>query len=140
MNTPHAHTKARVGKDDVIDAEAAARKAIAGVASAMPKRTDSVTQSIRFLTLTSDYAVKARTAAIVQLKDILVTAPACVREGAPSNGLDVARHCRRFRIDRARLNEPGQVVKLALLTLAACVASLDTELKELERSLTALVH
>ncbi|WGD36652.1 hypothetical protein [Lysinibacter sp. HNR] len=67
VNTPHTHTKARVGKDDTIDAEAAARKVLAGVAAAISKRTDSVIESIRFLLLTRDSAVKARTAAIVQL-------------------------------------------------------------------------
>ena len=140
VNTPHAHTKARVGKDDTIDAEAAARKVLAGVASAIPKRTDSVIESIRFLTLTRDSAVKARTAAIVQLQDILVTAPARVREDVPSVGLAAAHHCRKFRIDQARLNDPVQAVKLALRTLAARIASLDAEIKELERSLTTLVQ
>ena len=140
VNTPHAHTKARVGKDDAIDAEAAARKVLAGVASAIPKRTDSVIESIRFLTLTRDSAVKARTAAIVQLQDILVTAPANLRENVPSGGLAAARHCRKFRIDRARLNDPVQAVKLALRTLGARIADLDAEITELERSLTTLVH
>lgn len=140
VNTPHAHTKARVGKDDTIDAEAAARKVLAGVASAIPKRTDSIIESIRFLTLTRDSAVKARTAAIVQLQDILVTAPARIREDVPTGGLAAARHCRKFRIDHARLNEPIHAVKLALRTLAARIASLNTEIKELECSLTTLVH
>lgn len=140
VNTPHAHTKARVGKDDTIDAEAAARKVLAGVATAIPKRTDSVIESIRFLLLARDSAVKARTAAIVQLQDILVTAPADVRESTPRGGLAAARHCRKFRIDRARLHDPVQAVKLALRVLAVRAADLDSEIKELENALTTLVN
>lgn len=140
VNTPHAHTKARIGKDDTIDAEAAARKVLAGVATTIPKRTDTVIESIRFLMLARDSAVKARTAAIVQLQDILITAPAEVREHTPSGGLAAARHCRKFRIDRSRLHHPVQAVKLALRALAVRVADLDTEIKELEVALAALVH
>lgn len=140
VKTPHPHTKARVGKDDVIDAEAAARKVLAGVASAIPKRTDSVIESIRFLALAPDSAVKARTAAILQLQDVLVTAPARVRESAPAGGLAAAHHCQKFRADQARLNDPEQAVKLALRTLAARIGNLDEEIKGVERSLTVLVH
>lgn len=140
VNTPHAHTKARVGKDDAIDAEAAARKVLAGEATAVPKRTDSVIESIRFLMVARDSAVKARTAAIVQLQDVLITAPAEIREQVPSGGRAAVTHCRKFRIDRSRLNDPAQAVKLALRSLAMRVADLDTEISDLERSLATLVE
>lgn len=140
VNTPHAHTKARVGKDDAIDAEAAARKVLAGEATAVPKRTDSVIESIRFLMVARDSAVKARTEAIVQLQDVLITAPAQIREQVPSGGRAAVTHCRKFRIDRSRLNDPAQAVKLALRALAMRVADLDTEITDLERSLSTLVE
>src|SRR5690606_13410011 len=98
VNTPHAHTKARVGKDDTIDAEAAARKVLAGVATARPKRTNSVLESVRFLKVAPGSAVKARTVAILQLQDILVTAPAQLREQVPSSGRSAATYCRKFRV------------------------------------------
>jgi transposase len=40
VNEPHAHARRRVGKSDPIDAELAARVALAGKANAIPKRTD----------------------------------------------------------------------------------------------------
>jgi transposase len=49
VNTPHAHTRAKKGKDDLIDAEAAARKVLSGEASALPKVTTGVIESIRLL-------------------------------------------------------------------------------------------
>lgn len=124
MSTPHAHTKARVGKDDVIDAEAVARKVLAGVATAIPKRTDAVIESIRFMVFAWDSAVKARTVAIVQVQNILITAPAQMRERISWCGLAAARHCRKFRIEQARLHDPVQAVKLALQSLATRVAAL----------------
>lgn len=140
VNTPHAHTKARVGKDDAIDAEAAARKVLAGEATAVPKRTDSVIESIRFLMVARDSAVKARTAAIVQLQDVLITAPAQIREQVPAGGRAGATHCRKFRIDRSHLDDPAQAVKLALRRLAMRVGDLDEEIADLDSSLTELVQ
>jgi transposase len=49
VNEPHAHARRRVGKSDPIDAELAARAALAGKADAIPKRTDGIVESIRQL-------------------------------------------------------------------------------------------
>jgi transposase len=59
VNTPHAHTRAHRGKNDAIDAEAAARKALAGEATARPKTTSGTVEAIRLLTLARSSAVKA---------------------------------------------------------------------------------
>jgi hypothetical protein len=66
VNRPHPHTKASKSKDDAIDAEAAARKALAGDGTARPKTTTGVVESIRVLTAAKDSAVKTRTLALVQ--------------------------------------------------------------------------
>jgi len=63
VNRPHAHTRARRGKTDAVDAEAAARKVLAGEATAVPKHTDGIVESIRQLRT-------ARAAALVQLRDL----------------------------------------------------------------------
>ena len=60
VNQPHAHTRRRLGKSDPIDAELAARAGLAGKASAIPKRTDGVVESIRQLRVARQGAVKAR--------------------------------------------------------------------------------
>ena len=62
VNQPHAHTRRRLGKSDPIDAELAARAGLAGKASAIPKRTDGVVESIRQLRVARQGAVKARRA------------------------------------------------------------------------------
>jgi transposase len=62
VNRPHAHTRRRRGKSDPIDAEMAARQALAGHAVVVPKRTDGMVEAIRQLRVARESAVKARTA------------------------------------------------------------------------------
>lgn len=68
----------RQGKSDPLDAYAAARTALAGHGLAVPK--DEHTSALRALLTARRGAVKARTAAINQIKSLLITAPADLRE------------------------------------------------------------
>jgi len=49
VNRPDRSTQRRIGKDDTIDAEAAARALIAGTASGIPKAGDALVEMIRML-------------------------------------------------------------------------------------------
>ena len=80
VNQPHAHTRRRRGKSDPIDAEMAARLFLAGKARAIPKQTNGIVESIRLLRVARHSAVKSRSAAIVQLRDLSVTAPQELRD------------------------------------------------------------
>ncbi|WP_406230385.1 IS110 family transposase [Nocardia sp. NBC_01009] len=68
------------GKSDFIDAENAARAVLAGYADATPKTADGVVEMIRQIKVAKDVAVKARAAAMISLKSILVNAPDELRE------------------------------------------------------------
>ncbi|MDE0136481.1 MAG: transposase [Acidimicrobiaceae bacterium] len=61
---PHAHLRARRGKNDAIDAEAAARKVLSGEATSAAKDTSGIVESIRQLSVARSSAVKARSAAL----------------------------------------------------------------------------
>src|SRR5215217_1760429 len=80
VNQPHAHTRRRRGKSDPIDAEMAARLALAGKATTVPKQTDGIVESIRLLRVARSSAVKARSATMVQLSELIVTTPQELRE------------------------------------------------------------
>ena len=80
VNQPHAHTRRRVGKSDPIDAEMAARLFQAGKAKAVPKQTDGIVESIRLLRVARHSAVKSRSAALVQVRDLIITAPQELRD------------------------------------------------------------
>ena len=68
------------GKSDTIDAEAAARSVLAGVSTAVPKSADGSAEMARQIKVARDTAVKARSAAIITLKTLIVNAPSALRE------------------------------------------------------------
>ena len=141
INQPHAHLRHRRGKTDAIDAEAAARKVLSGEATVVPKETTGAVEAIRQLRLTRRSAVKARAVASRQLGDLIVTAPADLRERLSCKTLPgQAAICVRFRPDRQRLTDPVQAAKLALRTLARRIAALDAEIAQLDEHLEPLVR
>jgi len=68
------------GKSDTLDAENAARAVLSGNATAIPKTNDGTVEMIRQVKIAKDLAVKARSAAIISLKTIIVTAEPELRE------------------------------------------------------------
>ena len=80
VNRPDRATRRRRGKDDAIDAEAAARAVLAGTAAGEPKSGAGPVEMLRMLKLARNSAVKAATQALNQLRAVLVTAPAGLRE------------------------------------------------------------
>lgn len=141
VNRPHAHTRRRRGKSDPIDAEMAARQALAGHAVVIPKRTDGIVEAIRQLRVARDSAVKSRTAALNQLTELIVTAPDALRQRlrARKTSRGRATLCARLRPDPGRLHEPEQAAKLALRSLARRVSELDQEIAALDGHLKPLV-
>ncbi|WP_235674750.1 transposase [Mycolicibacterium pulveris] len=78
VNRPDRSARRRQGKSDPLDAYSAARAVLAGHGLAVPK--DAHTGALKALLIARRGAIKARTAAINQIKDLLVTAPAELRE------------------------------------------------------------
>lgn len=141
VNQPHAHLRRRRGKTDAVDAEAAARKVLSGEATAIPKETEGTVEAIRQLRLARRSAVSARTAALGQLGDLIVTAPAALRARLSRKSLrGQATLCARLRPNRRELTDPVQAAKLALRTLARRIAALDTEIGQMDEHLEQLVH
>lgn len=62
------------GKDDLLDAEDAARQVLAGQATATPKLDEGAMEMIRILKAARDTAVKAQTQVMVALKTMIITA------------------------------------------------------------------
>jgi transposase len=141
VNQPHAHTRRRRGKSDPIDAEMAARLALAGKATTIPKQTDGIVESIRLLRVTRAGAVKARSAAMLQLSELIITAPQQLREQLTVRKTirGQAALCRRLRPSASNLENPLQAAKLALRSLAKRIETLDAEIAELDGELKPLV-
>lgn len=140
VNQPHAHTRARRGKTDAIDAEAAARKVLAGETTSVAKDTTGAVEAIRHLHVVRASAVKARSAALHQLSSLLVTAPAELREQVTAKTLKgKVRACLDLLPDPAKMHTPLEAAKHALSTLARRIRDLDGEIADLEAQLQTLV-
>jgi len=137
VNRPDRATRHRLGKSDPIDAEAAARAVLAGTATATPKDGDDQVEVIRILKLTRDSAVKAQTQAVNQLKAVLVTAPAELRESLAEGGL-VALLERCAALRPGEPTNPLSAAKYALRLLARRALTLRAEAKHLREHLTSL--
>ena len=80
VNRPDREARRAQGKSDPLDAYSAARAALAGKATGVPKTQSGRVEAIRMLRVARSSAVKARSQSTNQLKALLVTAPADLRE------------------------------------------------------------
>lgn len=80
VDRPDRKTRRTKGKSDPLDAYAAARAALNGTATGTPKSRDGLVEAIRTARMARRGAVKARTQAMNQLRGLLVTLPADLRE------------------------------------------------------------
>ena len=80
VNRSDRRLRRAAGKSDTIDAEAAARSVLAGQSTAIPKTADGAVEMIRLLKIARDTAVKARTTAMITLKQIVVNMSPALRE------------------------------------------------------------
>ena len=129
----------RKGKSDPTDAEMAARSVLAGVAEATPKSGEGEVEMIRMLKSAKDSAVKARTQAFNQMKALIVTAPAELREtlvGLTAGAL--INLCKSFR--PGRLDDPTAAAKYTLRSLARRYRQLSKEIHDLEGELERLTR
>jgi transposase len=140
VNRPDRRSRRTRGKSDPLDAESAARRALAGEDRVIPKDTATIVEAVRVLRIARNGAVKARTAGYNQLKDLIITAPDDLRENLRGKTLQrVAADSARLRPDLARLTDPTQATKLALRSIATRIADLTTEITALDRQLRQLV-
>jgi transposase len=141
VNQSHPHTRRRVGKSDPIDAEMAARAFLAGKARAVPKQTNGVVESIRLLRVARQSAVKSRSAALVQVRDLILTAPQELRDQLSCRKTlrGKVTVCARFRPSGRKLRCPSQPAKFALRATAQRIEMLDQEITMLDRELEQLV-
>ncbi len=129
-----------LGKNDTRDAEAAARSVLSGQASAVPKGREGIVESIRVLRNARASAVKARTQALIHLKNLVVTAPDELREALTGlTNRQLVQRCSRMHRARCLGLDSLSATKAAMRTLARRYQALDNEIKELESQLNQLV-
>jgi hypothetical protein len=126
------------GKSDVLDALNAARAVLAGSARATPKSADGAVEMLRQIKVAKDTAVKARTAAMISLKALIVNADPELREQLqPLSKMALIERCAGLR--PGELDAPLATSKHALRSLARRWKELHAEIRAHEELLERLV-
>lgn len=124
----------RRGKSDPIDAYNAAVTAAGNTDLPVPKLLGGVVDGIRALLKARTSAVKARSAALTQIRSLLVTAPQDLRQ---------AYQCRSVRTLLERLatitDDTDHPLLIVLAGLARRIGFLDTEITDLHTRITQMV-
>ena len=137
VNRPDRQRRRLRGKSDTVDAESAARAALNGEATAIPKTGDGLVEGVRALRVARRSAIKARSQAGLQIRDLVLTAPSPLRETLePLSTHDRAVTCSRMRPTNE--TNPVQIIKKALRLLGQRVVSLTAEIDELDPQIAAL--
>ena len=139
VDRPDRRARRAKGKSDPLDAYAAARAALSGTASGTPKLRDGQVEAIRALRVVRRSAVKGRTQTMNQLRALLLTGPAELREQLRSLSPTVLiTTCARLR-PTAELADPEQAVKAAVRRLARRHQQLTEEVRDADADLAPLV-
>jgi transposase len=134
VNQPDKATRRRRGKNDAIDAEAAARAVLTGRATALAKAGDGPVEMLRMFKLAKSSAVKSRSQAINQLKAVLVTADSQVRDELRGlSTIMLVRHCAGLKPATPADGASAAVFTMRLLArridhLAREIADPDTQM------------
>ncbi|MEP0914312.1 IS110 family transposase [Leptolyngbya sp. GB1-A1] len=127
------------GKDDLLDAEDAARQVLAGQATATPKSSEGGVEMIRILKAARDTAVKAQTQVIVALKVIIVTADAALRAQLESLSTpQLVKACAQLEV--GTLDTPMATMRYALAAMAKRWTQLHDEIETHTQHLTTLAQ
>jgi transposase len=155
VDRPDRKSRRFDGKSDPIDAYAAARAALSGRATGIPKTRDGNVEMIRVLRVARTSAIKARAIALTQLKAVIKTAPEPLRtELRDLDGATLVTACRGLTAARGpaptpsphakrpprpgRLCDPAAATTATLARLANRIADLDTEAREIDDDLDEL--
>lgn len=140
VNRPNRQARRARGKNDTVDAEAAARAALNGQAAAIPKSGNGIVESIRAIRVAFSATRDTRTRLANQIRDLILTAPAGLRSDLES--LDSAARVERAARFRPGpdLTDPAEGTKTALRALARQHQALTAELTALRAQLDDLTR
>ncbi|WP_244952614.1 IS110 family transposase, partial [Streptomyces ipomoeae] len=136
VNQPDKAARRRRGKTDAVEAEAASRAVLSGRATAPVKTSDGPIEALRLLKLAKGSAVKSRTQAINQLKSVLISADAALRESpAGLSNPHLFKQC--AELDDPREKGPADTARHVLKLLADRIQHLTGEIDNLNKRIAA---
>jgi len=139
VDRPNRQKRRKRGKSDPIDAESAARAALSGEASVMPKRRDGTVEQIRVLMIAHRSARMQRNQTLNQLRQIVFTGPDEVRarfKDRYKTGLVSEAAAMRPRKGSDPVTYTTHVV---MRGLARRIRDLNDEMRTIDQALTELI-
>ena len=138
VGRPNRQRRARHGKTDSVDAAGAAAMVLAGEDLGDPKTADGITEMLRVLRIARISAVRARAKAFNARKDLIITAPAELRERLTGlHRLHLVHACADLATSEIPTT-PTEAVTVAVKSLAQRCLQLDAEATALDKQIEAL--
>jgi transposase len=129
------------GKDDALDAVAAAQAALTGQRVQVAKDRNGAVEALRVLRTTRKTAIKCRRAALQQLHNTIIAAPDEVRDQLRNlTRMRRLRLCASWRPDTLGYRDPVIATKIAIKSLARRVLDINDEVADLDRLIEPLVE
>ena len=139
VDRPNRQTRRRQGKSDSIDAEAAARAALSGTASVIPKRRDGPVEEMRVLMVARRSAKTQRSETLNQLRQVVMCGPDEIRirfKDRPQTGLITEAAGMRPR----KGSDPVlYTTNMVIRGLASRIQDLDDEKATIDNALRDLI-
>jgi transposase len=139
VNRPNRQQRRLRGKSDPLDAYQAAQAVLAERCTAVPKDKDGPVECMRLLRASRSSAMKARTAAINQIKDLMISGP----EGIRAKYRGMVTSAMITTMARAKpgghMADPVHVTAWTLKKLAKRYQSLTEEIDEADAALKELL-
>lgn len=140
VDRPNRKMRRFAGKSDPLDAEAAARTALARTRTGIPKDRTGQVEALRNLRVARSSAIGQRADCQRRIKSLIVTAPEPLRAQLRGlKGVKLIGTCAALRPDPDRIGEPEQATKTALRALARRHTALTAEIEDLDALIGPLV-
>jgi transposase len=140
VTTPDRSDRRRRGKNDDLDAEAAAHAAFAGKRTVTPKTRDGMIEALRVLKACRKTAVTARRVALQMIHNTVVAAPEELRDALRRmTRMRLIRTLAAWRPDLTDYRNTLSAYRIALETLARRFLELHDEIADLDDMITAIV-
>ena len=140
VDRPDRSDRRRKGKDDDLDAISAARAALRGQRTSIPKSKDGAVEALRVLRVTRGTAIRARRNALQLLRMSIVSAPDEVRDQVRNlTRMQLIRTCASWRPDTTSAADPASATRIALKSLARRILELGDEIAALDELIKPIV-
>ena len=140
VTAPDTHDRRKRGKNDHLDAEAAAHAAYAGIRTVTPKTRDGMIEALRVLKACRRTAVQARRIALQMIGNTIVSAPDGLRDTVRHmTRMQLIRTLAAWRPDMTGYREMETAYRIALKSLARRYLELHDEIADLDAMIRSIV-